>query len=230
VHRSTRRQESARPAFLTGTSAEFLGDRPLPRVLLVRPHIVVLGPAGSGKTRVARRLAGPDARYLDRRATQNALVQQVRKGRWNDDLADAAALVLDGPVWLAHRPAAVHALRDLLDLREAAGRRTILCQDPGGGSVYPLIDGRIPGSTVLLGLRFPEGRGRRRHARRLCDERGWDADLASGLERLEPWSYDRVRAELEAREAARRSAEAARSVGLDEGGDVGDRSAGGEHG
>lgn len=195
---------STRPALLTGTSTEYLGLRPLPRVLVERPHVVVLGPPASGKTTVAQRLAGPGARYLDRHATQNALVHQVRHRRWAEELRSAAALVLDGPVWLIHRPAAVQALRALLDHREAAGLRTFLCQDPNGGSVYPLIDHREPGSTVFVGLRFPEGRrGRTRFARRACEARGLPAELATGLDRLDPWTYTRVLDALRARAAAR---------------------------
>ena len=44
------------PALITRTSGELIGRRPLPRVLLERPVLFVLGPRGVGKTSVARRI------------------------------------------------------------------------------------------------------------------------------------------------------------------------------
>lgn len=155
--------------------------------------MVLLGPTGAGKTVVAKRLAGPNARYMDRHSTQSALVAHVRHRAWAADLRSAPALILDGPVWLSHRPAAIRAFRELLDRRGEDGLRTFVCQDPHGGSVYPLVDGRTPGSTVLVGLRFPEGRrGRRRFALRMCAQLGLPPSAAGGLEKLQPWNYRAV--------------------------------------
>lgn len=196
----TRRSYScSRPAFLTGTSAEYLGRRPLPGVLCGRPNVVLLGPPGCGKTTVAWFIAGPEALYLDKHGTQNALVAHVRRGSWSTRLSTTPALILDGPVWLSHRPAAVDALRDLLDVREAAGLRTVLIQDPRGGSVYPLISERSPGSTVLVGLRFPEGRSRRRFVRAHVADLGVDPAFGYGLLSLNPWTYQRVAEEVHRR-------------------------------
>ena len=164
-----------------------------------RNHIVILGPPGCGKTSVAWHLCGPEAVYLDKHALQNAIVTHVRRGSWPSELLRARALILDGPVWLSHRPAAVIALRDLLDHRELAGLRTVIVQDPRGGSVYTLIDERPPGSTVLIGLRFPEGRSRKRYIRSVLDRMGMDHSLGHGLRHMTPWTYAGVTEAIEAR-------------------------------
>lgn len=184
---------TAKPALLTGTSSEYLGRRALPRILRERSIIVVLGPEGSGKTSVARRLAGEGHTYLDTRETQNALVDYVASRSWAGGLVDAPALVLDGPIWLRNRPAAVTALGELLRRRLEAGRRTIVCQSDSDGSVQELIKSMEPGSLVVIGLRFPKGvRGRRRFARRICDRLGLPRSAARGTEQIEPWGYEPV--------------------------------------
>lgn len=184
---------SAKPALLTGTSSEYLGKRALPRILRERSIVVMLGPEGSGKTSVARRLAGRGHLYLDTRDTQNALVDFVAKHRWHEDLVRAEALVLDGPAWLRNRPAAVNAFCELIRRRQHHGRRTFVCQIDSDGSVEELIAAMEPGSLVVIGLRFPKGaRGRLRFARRMCDQLDLPRAAARGTDQLEPWGYARV--------------------------------------
>ena len=190
------------PALLTGTSEEFLGRKPLPRVLRARNTVFVLGPQGVGKSTVARSLAGPAHIQYDTRQLEHVLIDCVRLGRWSERIEAAPSLVIDGPVWLRHRPGAVMLLLDLARRRSAAGRRTVFCQVsnpqplPGGesdGSIEELIAQSEPGSAVVVGLRFPTGRkSRLRCARQLCEELGLPAVAAHGSESLEPWRYDRL--------------------------------------
>src|SRR5436190_8671872 len=52
--RRTSRRRRAEPALVSGTSGEFLGRKPLPRSVATRPALFIFGPAGVGKTSVAR--------------------------------------------------------------------------------------------------------------------------------------------------------------------------------
>jgi hypothetical protein len=190
------------PALLAGTSSEYLGRRPLPRILRERKVVFVLGPEGVGKTCVAQRIADPwhgsdaaatEAIVLDTPHLNDALIDCVRECGWTDRILRARAVILDGPVWLKNRPGAVSALSDLLRLRAEAGLRTCVCQDDADGSVRLLMDRLPSGSYAVIGLRFPKGeRGRLRFARRACDELGLPRTAARGTELLEPGGYERV--------------------------------------
>lgn len=192
----------ATPALLAGTSSEYLGRRPLPRILRERKIVFVLGPRGAGKTSVATRIADPwhgsdvaatETVVLDTPNLNDALIACVRERGWPERIARARALVLDGPVWLKNRPGAVSALSDLLKQRADAGLRTCVCQDDADNSVGMLMERLPSGSYAVIGLRFPTGtRGRLRFARRVCDELGAPRTLARGTDLLEPWGYERV--------------------------------------
>lgn len=204
--RPQRSKPAQTPALLTGTSSEYLGRRPFPRILAERAIVVVMGPCGSGKTSVAKQLANAplagrqlpgELLHLDTAQVQNALVERVALRRWPDHLLNARALLLDGPVWLRNRPAAVAALKELAMARAERLRRTLICQSDDDGSVDAFVQTMEPGTMAIIGLRFPKGaRGRLRFARRVCDELGIERSAALGADALEPWGYAAVIAHL----------------------------------
>lgn len=188
---------SRKPAFLTGTSSEFLGKRALPKILRERKVIFLLGPGGSGKTSVALRLGQP-ATYRDRTALEDALVERVRTRQWPEVERTASNLILDGPVWLQNRPAIVRVLGELLRYRAGKGLNTLVCQPDHDGSVNLLMDEVQPGTSVVVALRFPKGRrGRLRFATRQCERLGIPKTAAKGSELIDPWGYAQVIAYLE---------------------------------
>lgn len=186
-----------KPALLTGTSSEFLGKKPLPRLLRERFVIFVLGPEGSGKTSVSLRLAGGGMTYKDTQQTQELILERVKNGAFPEAVLLPRALVLDGPVWLGGRPGQVDVLAELLARRAAHGKMTLVCQSDTDGSIQEVIARMEPGTSATIGLRFPKGeRGRRAFARRACDQLGVPRSAARGTANLEPWGYARVTEEL----------------------------------
>jgi len=187
----------SKPAFLSGTSSEFLGKRALPTILKERPVVFLLGPSGAGKTSVALRLVQPN-HYCNRNTLEDAVLERVRTRVWPEAIRDAKNLILDGPVWLQNRPAIVRILGELLRERAAEGRRTLVCQPDHDGSVNLLMDEVEPGSSVVVALRFPKGRrGRLRFATRQCEKMAIPKTAAKGSEVIEPWGYAQVIAFLE---------------------------------
>lgn len=188
-----------RPSLLIGTSTEYLGKRPWPRVIRQRQAVVVVGPPGVGKTSVAVRIAGPERILLEGCELQAALLRRVRTGRWEARLVRAPGLVLDDLRWLGARPGVVPMLAELVERRGERGRRTVLCQCDADGSIDALMCEMGAGSCVVIGLRFPAGkRARNRFARRACDELGVPWEAARRTAALEPWSYAAVLERIEA--------------------------------
>lgn len=185
------------PAFLTGTSTEYLGNRPLPRVVRERPVVFVLGPDGSGKSAVGFRLAGAGTLKLDNRSCQKAILERVREGSWSDALLSAPTMVLDGPVWLQNRPGATGMLAELLELRAGAGLRTVVCQADTDGSVAVLLERMPAGLCATIALRFPRSRkARLRVAERICAASGVSPRVARKTVDLGRWDYHAVRSAL----------------------------------
>ena len=191
-----------RPALLTGTSSEFLGQRPLPKVVRQRGICFVIGPQGVGKTEVALRIAGDDSLYLSNKGLDREVLDRVRSGVWRDGILAAESVVLDGPVFLRSRPSLAQMLVDLFHAREGEGRRTILVDTANGNAVQTLMSVLRPGRASVIALRFPVSRrARLRYAKKLCEEMGLDQEEARGSSCLEPWSYTEVREWLRLREA-----------------------------
>ncbi len=186
------------PAFITGTSSEFMGRKPLPRVLRQRWITFLLGPEGVGKSTVARSLSAAGSRLeIDAKQFETLVNARVRSGGWSQRILSAPSVVLDGPMWLSNVPGRKRFLIELVRHRAKSGRRTFVCQTKDDLSVANLLEEVEPGSAVTLGLRFPVGRrARLRCARALCEKLGLPQDCAIGSEDLDPWRYDRVHAFL----------------------------------
>lgn len=195
--------DPARPAFVAGTSAAFLGDAPTPGAVRGRRVVFVLGPPGSGKTSVARWLAGDDRLELDDDGLATAVQARVRHRAWGDAATNLRPLVIEGPCFLSRRVGFAHAVGELLNRRTDHGARTIVTEPADGSTMRALLEAIAVTDRATVLLRFPAGRGRRRFALGVCEELGLDAGLARATTRLEPWSYARARAHLEAHAARR---------------------------
>jgi hypothetical protein len=190
-----------RPALLTGTSSEFLGQRPLPKVVRQRGICFLIGPRGVGKTEVALRVAGENSLYLSNKGLDREVLDRVRSGVWRQEILTSEGVVLDGPVFLRSRPSLSHMLVDLFHAREGEGRRTVLVDTANGNAVQTLMGVLRPGRASVIALRFPiSRRARLRYARKLCEEMGLPEEEARGSPCLEPWSYADVREWLRLRE------------------------------
>jgi hypothetical protein len=187
------------PALVSGTSQEFVGGKPLPRVIRSRTMVFLLGPAGVGKTTVAKSLAGNDALYLSDAQVLEALNTHARKRAWDEELLKYSSVVLECPCFLERRPAALQTLQRLLRVRSGGGRRTVICEADSGTPMEELMGAVHPGYRATVVLRFPVGRGRMRFALRVCNELGLSADHAEATEELEPWTYAAVRTVISTR-------------------------------
>ncbi len=186
-----------RPALLTGTSSEFIGNRPLPKVVRSRRVAFFMGPRGVGKSTVAQLVAGAGHVRLDAQELKQAILFRVGAARWPPAIDAARTLVLDGPVWLRNRVGALQLLADLARERAERRLRTMFCEVDQDGSLQPIISMMEAGRSVVVVLRFPDGRRARvRCARRICRSLGLPEQVAEGSDQLSPWSYDRLTAWL----------------------------------
>ncbi len=186
------------PAHLTRTAGEFLGRRPLPRIIASRSVVFLLGPEGSGKSSVAVRLAGPEPMVLDGPGLRALLVARARNGRFSAGVEQAPRLLLDDVDCLFGREGAVRLLGVLLKDRCAAGRRTVVVQGPADDSLVLLYPTVAPELRASVLLRFPVGRGRRLFVQRECSRLGVPFSAARECVTMAPWTYSSVRAAVEA--------------------------------
>lgn len=189
------------PAAVTRTSSELL-KRPLPRVISERPIRFIFGPAGVGKTTVARRIAGSGALEIGAEDLRRAMLVVARQKAWPPEMESAPALILDDVGSLFGRLGAIDLIGHLLERRALAALATVVCQGEGDVSMHYLY-GPIPHHLrATLLLRFPVGSGRRRYLRQRCQESGLDFAAMREALSLEPWTYagvERVLARLSGR-------------------------------
>lgn len=189
-------------ALLTGTSSEFIGQRPLPLALrVVNQTIFVIGPKDSGLTVVAQRIAGPKSvARIGARALNSLIDAFIESGskEWPDRALKPNTLIIDGPQHLLTRKTATKAMLDLLSRRRKAGTLTIVVQQNDDDSLTSLIRPLKQGEYTIVGLRFPKGiRGRRRFARRYCKQSGYSVAASRGLAKMDDWTYSKVIATIE---------------------------------
>ena len=192
--RAVSRQDD--PAFISGTSSEFLGQKPLPRAVRSRPLIFILGPKGVGKSIVARHLLGKDAIHLDSKQLSDRVSRSIRNRILDAELRECENLILDAPYYISRRPGYLKSIHGLLQHRVSHGLRTVLIESQDMASMQAFMDAVNLEQRATLSLRFPVGRGRRRFALKVCDELGLDAIYARRMVSMEPWSYTAVRQSL----------------------------------
>ena len=181
-----------RVALLGGTSSEYLGRRPLPRLLVERSFVLVLGPRGVGKTSVARRVLTKNALVLKGTGLHDAAAAAVRRGKWTEELLAAKGLLIDGPTLLSRRPGVTRLLQGLIRERSSRGNRTVVCQGEGDDSVLLLVQESEVQNQVTLNLRYPQGRGKVRFAARVCEELGIDRRYSRVVQPEDHWTYLKV--------------------------------------
>jgi hypothetical protein len=177
---------------VVGTSGQFLGKRRPSGELAKKPVVLVLGSQGVGKTSVAKRLAGDQAKIIRTQALNEAAVSAVRKRKWPEELMLVPSLILDGPTFLSRRPGVSRLLISLIRERSDAGLRTVICQKGDDDSILLLCDELSDNTRVLLNLRFPTGGGQTRFAGKVCDELEIHRRHARELVISEPWTYLKV--------------------------------------
>jgi len=184
------------PTLVSGTSTEFLGNKPLPRAVQRRPVVFLLGPNGVGKTTVALHLAGETRRYVPEEELLGVLPGYVRTRSWEEAYLSPVALVLEAPCFLSRRPAVTRALKDLLQQRIDRGGRSFVLEAEDEDPMRELIGSLDPKQKATMVLRFPVGRGRRRYVLRMCDELGVDRAHARAAASMDPWTYALARRAL----------------------------------
>jgi hypothetical protein len=193
-----RRSHKPPVVFLTGTLTEFTGNRDQPHALFSRPVLFLLGPAGSGKTTVARHYFGNDTPIVRKGDVFKRLVRRILTRSWKEtELCDSDSLILEIPSTLGNKPQITKLLTELINERTRLGMRTAVLDSEDNASLQGLlssIDSTIRANIVL---RFPEGKGRYRFLAHRCREKNIPLRHARRLAQLTPWTYKRVLTELE---------------------------------
>jgi len=186
------------PSLVSGVYTEFIGNKPVPKTVRERPIIFIFGPAGVGKTIVAKHLFEDGFVLYKQQQLMEAFLQKVRRRRWPTDLNSEDCLIIEGPCFLEQRPQILMMLQSLIRLRLKKGLRTIILDAEDLGPVRNILRSIPNEERATIVLRFPEGRGRYRFLAHVCRERGIPLRHARRLMGVEPWNYSTVFNDLEA--------------------------------
>ena len=192
-----RHRRRSLPSLVSGVYTEFIGAKPIPTTVRERPIIFIFGPAGVGKTIVAKHLFGEKFVLYKQQQLMDAFLQKVRRRRWPIELSSLDYLIIEGPCFLEQRPQILLMLQSLIRLRLKKGLRTILLDAEDLGPVRDILRSIPNEDRATIVLRFPEGRGRYRFLAHICRQRGIPLKHARRLMIMEPWSYSSVFGELE---------------------------------
>ena len=192
-----RRRRRCLPSLFSGVYTEFIGNKPLPKTVRERQIVFIFGPAGVGKTIVAKHLFDGCFTLYKQQQLMDAFLQKVRRRRWPSELSSADNLIIEGPCFLEQRPQILSMLQSLIRLRFKKGLRTIILDAEDLGPVREILRSIPHEDRATILLRFPEGRGRYRFLAHVCRERGIPIKHARRLMDVTPWTYSGVFNDLE---------------------------------
>ena len=184
--------------FLTGTFTEFVGNRDQPAALTDRPVLFLLGPAGSGKTTVARHWLGYDAPVIRKDQMFDLLIRRVLDRTWeHTEICHHERLILEIPSLVGNKTQMTKLLTELINYRSRQGKKTAILDSEDNASLQGLMASIDSTTRVSIVLRFPERKGKYRFLAHRCKRQNIPLRHARKLARYEPWTYHSVLTELE---------------------------------
>lgn len=193
-----RRRSKPPVVFLTGTFTEFVGNRTQPKELGSRPVLFLLGPAGSGKTIVARYYMGEDAPLITKGEMLNHIMRRILNRSWEGmDLCVPDCLILEIPSVLGNRHQITKLLTEFINERIRLGKRTAILDSEDNASLQGLMASIESTIRTSIVLRLPEGKGRYRFLAHRCKEKNIPLRHARRLAEITPWTYKIVLGELD---------------------------------
>ena len=194
----TRRRPKPPVVFLTGTFTEFVGNRDQPAALTSRPVLFLLGPAGSGKTTVARHWLGYDAPVIRKDDMFSRMIRRVLDRTWeHTDICHHERLVLEIPSLVGNKTQMTRLLTELINHRSRNGKKTAILDSEDNASLQGLMASIDSTNRVSIVLRFPEGKGKYRFLAHRCKKQNIALRHARRLAKYDPWTYRSVLTELE---------------------------------